>query len=102
MTGYVYIVTNRKDGTLYIGVTNNLIRRPHEHRMGLIKGFTSKYNCKILVYYEQAETMPVAIEREKQLKNWHRPWKVNLIEALNPDWRDLYNELAGDPETSSV
>ena len=90
---YVYIITNKTNGTLYIGVTNNLIRRIYEHKNKLIKGFSSKYNLDRLVYYEIFEDETNAIQREKTLKNWNRNWKKDLIENVNPEWKDLYNEL---------
>jgi len=85
---YVYIMTNNSK-TLYIGVTNDLIRRVYEHKNKLIDGFTKKYNITKLVYYEVFNTIDEAIRREKQLKNWHRKWKINLIESMNKDWTDL-------------
>ncbi|MCB9211115.1 MAG: GIY-YIG nuclease family protein [Ignavibacteriales bacterium] len=85
---YVYIITNNKK-TLYIGVTNNLQRRIYEHKNQLIEGFSKKYNLNKLVYYEIYSEINDAIKREKQLKNWHREWKINLIESLNPNWDDL-------------
>jgi len=78
---------------LYIGVTNNLSRRVYEHKQGLVKGFTSKFHIKKLVYYEQFSTIQNAIKREKVLKEWNRAWKNHLIESLNPSWRDLYEEI---------
>ncbi len=96
---YVYIMSNNKRGVLYIGVTNNLMRRVQEHKQGLVEGFTKKYNLHNLVYFEEGENAYAAISREKQLKTWHRNWKTNLIEEKNPEWKDLYLEL--DPETSS-
>ena len=95
MAGYVYILANRRDGILYAGVTNDLIRRIAEHRSGEIKGFTSRYGIKLLVYFEAHETMPVAIQREKNIKHWPRAWKVRLIHGMNPNWRDLFSEIAG-------
>nr|VFK25330.1 MAG: putative endonuclease [Candidatus Kentron sp. LFY] len=89
----VYILASQRNGTLYIGVTSSLVRRVWEHRNGLIEGFTSKYRVHRLVYFEQYEDMPAAIAREKQLKGWHRAWKLALIEKMNPDWRDLWPEL---------
>ena len=86
---YVYILTNKTDKVLYIGVTNNIIRRMHEHKAKLVEGFSSKYNLTKLVYYEETDDVYVAIEREKQLKRWHRDWKINLITKSNPDWKDL-------------
>ena len=88
---YVYILSN-KSKSLYIGVTNNLVRRLFEHKNKLIKGFSSKYNLTKLVYYEEFKNIDEAIRREKQLKNWHRQWKVNLIESVNKNWTDLSKE----------
>ena len=92
--GWIYIVTNRPNGTLYTGVTSNLSRRIHEHREGLINGFSKRYGLKLLVYYEQYETINDAIQREKNMKHWQRAWKVRLILDLNPHWDDLYETLA--------
>jgi predicted GIY-YIG superfamily endonuclease len=89
----VYIVTNRRNGTLYTGVTANLPQRVYQHREGRTKGFTARYGCKTLVYYELHEGMIEAITREKQLKAGTRDKKVALIESLNPDWADLYDTL---------
>lgn len=89
----VYILTNRDNKVLYIGVTGNLQRRILEHKNKSIKGFTEKYNCNKLVYFEQTENVMSALEREKQLKNWHRKWKIDLIDKFNPDWKDLYDTL---------
>jgi putative endonuclease len=97
---YVYILTNDSK-TLYIGVTNNLQRRIYEHKNKLIEGFTKKYNLTKLVYFETMKDIESAIRREKQLKNWYRQWKINLIESINKDWRDLSEEWA-DAETSSA
>ena len=94
MSYYVYIMTNRKEGWLYIGITNNLARRAYEHREKLVSGFTQKYNLHRLVYYETYQTAQEAIQREKNMKEWKRAWKTELIETMNPDWRDLYEELA--------
>lgn len=85
----VYILASGKHGTLYIGVTSNLFARLHQHREGLIKGFTSRYGVTRLVYFEMFETMEQAIAREKALKKWNRDWKLNLIEGANPEWVDL-------------
>jgi putative endonuclease len=93
MAGYVYIITNHKRGTLYIGVTSNLERRIWEHREGINKGFAAKYGCRQLVWYEEHDGIGTAIQREKSLKRWYRNWKIELIEGFNPDWRDLYPEL---------
>ena len=92
---YVYILASKRDGVLYIGMTNDLLRRVNEHRSGAVEGFTKKYNVHQLVWYEVANAAPVAIEREKQLKKWNRAWKVRLIEAKNPEWKDLYEDLIG-------
>ena len=93
MTGYVYIVTNHKHGTLYIGVTSDLERRIYEHREAATPGFASKYGCRQLVWYEEHFNIADAIQREKSLKRWYRKWKIELVERFNPDWRDLYYEL---------
>ncbi len=90
---YVYILASKRNGTLYIGVTNDLIRRIQEHKNGEIKGFTEKYKVNQLMYYEDTNDVTVAIAREKQLKAWHRAWKLKLIEKDNPEWRDLYNDI---------
>lgn len=88
---YIYIVTNKKHGTLYIGITNNLHRRMQEHKNKLFKGFTNKYNLDKLVYYEIHNNINDAITREKQLKYWKRKWKIELIEEKNIGWKDLSN-----------
>ena len=93
MPYYVYIITNKKHGTLYIGVTNNLVRRIWQHKEGKIEGFSAKYNLKKLIYYEEHNEIYDAITREKQIKKWKRDWKIRLIEEINPDWNDLYNEV---------
>jgi putative endonuclease len=93
MSAWVYILASRPGGTLYVGVTNNLVRRVFEHREGLVEGFTRQYDVKTLVYYEQHATIPLAIQREKNIKHWSREWKIDLIVALNPDWRDLYPDI---------
>lgn len=89
----VYIMASKPGGTIYIGVTSNLIRRVYQHRVGVLGGFTKKYECKSLVYYELSESMLEAISREKQLKGISRKKKVDLIEAKNPHWKDLYKDL---------
>jgi putative endonuclease len=94
MPGWVYIMTNRPNGTLYLGVTSDLARRAYEHRNGLIPGFTSTYGLKRLVWHEFHEDIRVAIQREKTMKHWVRAWKVRTIMIWNPEWRDLYDELA--------
>ena len=90
-----YILASRKHGTLYIGVTNDLVRRVREHRDGLLAGFTRKYGVKHLVYYEAYQDVCDAIYREKSLKEWRRDWKIALIEQFNPEWTDLHPGLAG-------
>jgi len=90
MDYFVYIMTNKPQGTLYIGVTNDIIRRASEHREKLMKGFTQKYNLKKLVYYEFHQDINMAIQREKNLKHWKREWKLKLIEELNSQWEDLW------------
>jgi putative endonuclease len=92
--GWVYIVTNKAEGTLYVGVTADLQRRAWEHREGVVEGFTKRYGLKRLVYAERHEDIRDAIHREKRLKHWPRQWKINLIRKDNPDWADLYDTLA--------
>ncbi|WP_289059501.1 GIY-YIG nuclease family protein [uncultured Mesotoga sp.] len=92
-SGFVYIMTNPYKEVLYIGVTNNLYRRVLEHRSKTIEGFTNKYNCTIIVYYEFYEKITDAIRREKQLKNWKREWKLQLIKEKNPELQDLWEEI---------
>jgi putative endonuclease len=91
----IYIITNRHNTTLYIGVTSNLVQRIYQHKNKLVKGFSAKYNLNKLVYFEQLEDMDNAIIREKRLKLWKRDWKNRLINELNPSWRDLYPDLLG-------
>jgi putative endonuclease len=91
----VYILADRVGGTLYIGVTNDLVRRVHEHRSKLVEGFTKKYDVVKLVYFEQFDDPENAIKREKRLKKWSRAWKIRLIEESNPNWEDLYPAVAG-------
>ncbi len=90
---YVYIMTSEKNGTLYIGVTSDLIKRIWEHKDKVVDGFTQKYGIDKLVYYETHATAEDAFKRESQLKNWKRYWKIKLIEEKNPDWKDLYESL---------
>ena len=90
---YVYILANKPNGTLYVGVTNNLLRRIYEHKNGLLDGFTKKYGIKNLIYYEQTNDIGSAIAREKCIKKWNRLWKRRVIEKDNPEWRDLSLEL---------
>ena len=92
--GYVYILASRRNGTLYIGVTSNLLQRVWQHKEGLVEGFTQEYNVKTLVWYQQCDDIAGAIQREKQMKEWKRQWKIDLIERTNPFWRDLYPMLA--------
>jgi len=92
---YVYILASKRNGTLYIGVTNDLMRRMYEHKNGLVKGFTKKYHVHQLVYYEHSTEIEGAIRREKQLKKWKRQWKLRLIEESNPEWEDLYEKWVG-------
>lgn len=91
--GYLYIITNKAYGTLYIGVTSNLTRRFYEHKHALVKGFSQKYKLKKLVYFEEHMLISQAIKREKRMKDWKRKWKIDLIEQGNPDWRDLYENI---------
>jgi putative endonuclease len=91
--GWVYIMTNRRNGTLYLGVTSDLARRAWQHREGRIDGFTKQYGLKYLVYYERFEDIRDAIQREKTMKHWPRAWKVRLIHSMNPNWDDLYETL---------
>ena len=95
---YVYILASKKDGVLYIGVTNDLVGRVYEHKNDIVKGFTQKYFVKKLVYYEVTKSVVIAIQREKQLKKWKREWKIALIEEFNPEWNDLYYEIGGTDE----
>ncbi|OGE75719.1 MAG: hypothetical protein A3C85_04640 [Candidatus Doudnabacteria bacterium RIFCSPHIGHO2_02_FULL_48_21] len=90
---YVYILASKRNGTLYTGVTDNLIKRIWQHKNDLAEGFTKKYKVHMLVYYEDTPDVMSAITREKQLKAWKRQWKIDLIEKNNPGWRDLYSEL---------
>jgi putative endonuclease len=94
-TYFVYILASAKNGTLYIGVTNNLTRRVWEHRDGMVPGFTKKYGVKALVYFEEFGDVGLAINRETRLKKWKRRWKIELIEKSNPDWCDLYHKVIG-------
>ena len=90
---YVYILASKRNGTLYIGVTSDLIQRIWQHKEGVVEGFTKKYNVKTLVYYEQHGCAESAIHQEKRLKEWQRNWKLDLIEKFNPDWDDLYESI---------
>lgn len=91
------MLASRRNGTLYIGVTSDLVRRAYEHRHELADGFTKKYGVHLLVWYDQHGSMEAAIVREKQLKKWHRAWKLRLIESIIPGWCDLWSEVAGFP-----
>ena len=93
--GYVYLLTNRRNGTLYIGVTSDLTRRVWQHRTEAVDGFSARYGTKTLVYFEVFDDIETAIAREKALKKWRRKWKLDLVEKNNPDWRDLYPDIAG-------
>jgi putative endonuclease len=90
---WVYILASRPRGTLYIGVTSDLIRRVFEHREGAVAGFSKQHNVKMLVYYEQHATALAAIQREKNIKHWSRDWKIKLIVSMNQEWRDLYEDI---------
>ena len=91
---FVYIVTNRRNGVLYVGVTSNLQRRIFEHREGVIAGFTKQHGLKTLVWFEAHDDIRIAIQREKTMKHWPRAWKVRLINAAKPEWNDLYDALS--------
>ncbi len=94
MSGFwVYILASRRNGTLYVGVTNNLVRRVYEHREGLVAGFSKQHKVKMLVYYERYDAVLDAIQREKNIKHWPRQWKINLIRSMNPEWRDLFDDI---------
>ncbi len=93
MRYYVYILASQRNGTLYIGVTNNLVKRVYEHKNDLVEGFTQEYKVHQLVYFEATESIESAIIREKQLKEWNRSWKLRLIEKSNPEWQDLYTKI---------
>jgi putative endonuclease len=90
---YVYILASKKNGTIYVGVTSDLVKRVYEHKQNLADGFTKKYNVHNLVYYEVHKEIEEAITREKQIKKWNREWKLKLIEEKNPGWEDLYDEI---------
>lgn len=93
MSYYVYILANKRNGTLYTGFTNNLSRRVYEHRQGLYSGFTRKYKVYNLVYFEEYQDLLEGQQRETRVKKWKRAWKMELIERMNPDWEDLYQRL---------
>jgi putative endonuclease len=92
-SAWLYIMSNRPNGTIYIGVTARLIERVSEHKEGVVPGFTKRYGLKCLVYYEGHDSIEVAIQREKTMKTWRRAWKVRLINEFNPNWGDLYDTL---------
>ena len=94
MSYWVYILASGPGGTLYVGVTNDLVRRVYEHREQLVQGFTKKYGVDRLVYFEPHSTIIAAIQREKNIKHWSREWKIDLIVGMNPEWRDLFDEIA--------
>ncbi len=96
-TPAVYIMANARNGTIYTGVTSDLPGRAYQHRTGAIEGFTKRYGCKLLVWYEVHNEMESAILREKRIKEWKRAWKIDLIERENPTWRDLAEDLGFDP-----
>ncbi len=91
---WVYILASGVGGTLYVGVTNDLLRRIYEHREGLVPGFTKRYGIKTLVYYEEYSDVQTALQREKNIKHWSREWKIDLIASMNPEWRDLYDDIS--------
>jgi putative endonuclease len=93
MSFYVYILGSRRNGTLYIGMTDDIAKRTWQHRNGIMAGFTKKYDVKLLVWLEQHDSRESAFMRERQLKKWNRSWKLQLIEKENPNWRDLWDDL---------
>lgn len=95
---YVYFMANQRNTVLYIGVTNDLVRRVAEHKIGTLPGFTTRYNCTKLVYFEAGQGITAAIAREKQLKGWRRSWKDTLVNTANPDWHDLSSTIGVTPE----
>jgi putative endonuclease len=90
---WIYILASRARGTLYVGMTSDLVRRVYQHREGEVEGFTREHDVKMLVYYEQQATALAAIQREKNIKHWSRAWKIDLVHKLNPDWRDLWDDI---------
>ena len=90
---YVYMLASRKDGTLYVGVTSDLVGRVYQHKTGAVAGFTKRYGVDRLVYFEPCQDIQAVIAREKQIKKWNRGWKIELIEKTNPNWTDLYSEI---------
>lgn len=98
----VYLMASQRNGTLYVGVTSNLIQRAWQHRNHVVEGFTGKYNVNLLVWFEQHETMESAISREKAIKKWNRAWKLKLIEEQNPEWADLWPAITGESLDSRI
>ncbi len=94
MRYWLYILASKPFGTLYVGMTNDLVRRIYEHREGLVEGFSKAHSVKLLVYYEEHATALAAIQREKNIKHWPRAWKVDLVRKMNPEWRDLFEDIA--------
>ncbi|HUT49283.1 MAG TPA: GIY-YIG nuclease family protein [Alphaproteobacteria bacterium] len=94
MGGYAYMLASERHGTLYVGVTSNLVRRVWEHKEGVVSRFTKRYGVKLLVWFERHDEIEAAIAREKAIKKWRRAWKIAAIEATNPEWRDLYSDIA--------
>ena len=94
MSFYVYILANRRNGTLYVGMTDDLVKRIWMHKTEVLAGFTKEYGVKMLVWYEVHESRGSAFARERQIKKWNRAWKLELIEKMNPSWRDLFDEIA--------
>jgi putative endonuclease len=92
-SGYVYLMANKRNGTIYLGVTSDLVKRAHDHRHGLIEGFTKQHRCKMLIWFEQFDDIQDARAREYSMKKWKRAWKLKVIEDANPDWRDLFDDL---------
>ena len=92
---FVYIMTNKSNGVLYVGITNDLIKQCYEHKNNIVAGFTKKYHLHKLVYFEDTSDINEAITREKRLKKWHRQWKLDLINQFNPSWKDLYLDITG-------
>jgi putative endonuclease len=94
MSFWVYILASKRNGTLYVGMTDNLVKRVWIHKSGVLPGFTTKHGVKTLVWHEEHESRESAFTRERQIKKWNRAWKLELVEKINPDWRDLYDEIA--------
>jgi|TARA_R110002072_G_scaffold74783_3_gene176851 putative endonuclease len=93
-TYYVYMLASAPRGTLYVGVTNDIVRRVYEHRIGAVEGFTKQHNVKLLVWFDTTPNIESAIQHEKRLKRWRRDWKFGLVEKNNPEWRDLYDDIS--------